>query len=411
MTALTYDPADPALKVDPWAFYQRLRDEAPVLYCIGATPEAENFYVMSRYDDIAMLLRDKNRVSAHVVDRLLQGAFLDLPAMVNSDAPVHTKLRRVTNRALGPRAVSSLPQRVQQLIDELIGEMLSKPEVEFVEEFTTELPLRLVGEMLGVPLDRKAEITRWSEAVLETASLIGGGDPDLVPGCTEDFLALVNFIDEQATGRVGCPHRGDLLSDLVSREAAGELSHDEVVAMGWSFLSAGKDTTMYLLGGGMQMLLADPLLADRLIAEPERTDNFIEEYLRFNSPTQLVLRRLKEDIELHGVVMPAGSLVDVLVGAANRDPRKFPDPDVFDLDRPNAADHLAFGAGSHFCPGTAVARMLAGLAFRALYPHLHRLSLDPERPPQMRVKPGAFGIDHMDVLVSQDTPALATARL
>lgn len=268
----------------------------------------------------------------------------------------------------------------------------------------------MVAELLGIPLDRKSEIRRWSEAVLETASLIGGGDPDLVPGCTEDFLALVNFIDEQATGRVGCPHRGDLLSDLVTREATGELSHDEVVAMGWSFLAAGKDTTMYLLGGGMQLLLSDPLLADRLIAEPEKTDNFIEEYLRYNSPTQLVLRRLKEDIELHGVVMPAGSLVDVLVGAANRDPRKFPDPDVFDIDRPNAADHLAFGAGSHFCPGTAMARMLGRLTFHSMYPHLHRLSLDPARPPQMRVKPGAFGIDHMDVLVSQDAPVLAAAR-
>lgn len=409
MTALTYDPADPALKVDPWAFYQRLRDEAPVLYCAGPTPEAENFYVLTRYDDIAMLLRDKNRVSAHVVNRLLNGAFLDLPAMVNSDAPVHTKLRRVSNRALGPRAVSGLPPRIQQLVDELIGKILSKPEAEFVQEFATELPLRLVAEMLGIPLDRKEDIRRWSEAVLETASLIGGGDPDLVPGCTEDFLALVDFIDEQAIGRVGCPHRGDLLSDLVSREASGELSHDEVVAMGWSFLAAGKDTTMYLLGGGARMLLADPQLADRLTAEPEKTDNFIEEYLRFNSPTQLVLRRLKEDIELHGVVMSAGSLVDVLVGSANRDPRKFPDPDVFDVDRPNASEHLAFGAGSHFCPGTAMARMLAGIAFRALYPHLHRLSLDPQRPARMRVKPGAFGIDYMGILVSQDAPALATA--
>jgi cytochrome P450 len=409
MTALIYNPGDPALKVDPWEFYQRLRDEAPVLLCPGAVPEAEDFYVLSRYDDIAMLLRDKTRVSAHVVNRRLRGAFLDLPAMVNSDAPVHTKLRRVTNRALGPRALVSLPPRVQQLIDELIEEILSKPEVEFVEEFTAELPLRLVSEMLGIPLDRKAEIRRWSESVLETASLIGGGDPDLVPGCTEDFLALVNFIDEQAIGRVGCPHRGDLLSDLVTREAAGELSHDEVVAMGWSFLAAGKDTTMYLLGGGMQLLLSDPVLAGRLISEPEKTDDFIEEYLRFNSPTQLVLRRLKEDIELHGVVMPAGSLVDVLVGSANRDPRKFPDPDVFDIDRPNAGDHLAFGAGSHFCPGTAMARMLARHTFHTLYPHLRRLSLDPGRPPRMRVKPGAFGIDHMDVLISQETPALAAA--
>jgi cytochrome P450 len=406
MPSRTYIPGDPALKIEPWPIYRRLRDEEPVMFGAGAVPGAEDFYVVSRYDDIATLLRDKGRISAHVVNRAI-GSLLDLPAMVNRDAPDHTRLRRVTNRALGPRAVAELPARIQELIDELMAGILSKPEVEFVDAFTTELPMRLVGEMLGIPLDRKNEIRRWSEAFLEMGTVIGGGDPDLVPGCTEDFLSLVNFIDEQASGRMGCPHRGDLLSDMVSREAAGELSHDEVVALGWSFIAAGKDTTMYLLGGGLQMLLTDQPLAQRLIAEPERTEDFIDEYLRFNSPTQLVLRRPKEDIELHGVVIPAGSLVHMLVGSANRDPRKFPDPDVFDIDRPNAADHLAFGAGPHFCPGSVLSRILAGLSFRALYPHLSRLSLDPERPPRMRIKSGAFGVDHMTVLVSQDMPALA----
>jgi cytochrome P450 len=410
MTALTYIPGDPALKIEPWSFYQRLRDEAPVLYGTGVVEGAENFYVVSRFDDAAMLLRDKNRFSSYLVNRPLLGQYLDLPALINRDAPEHTRLRRVTNRAFGPRALAPLPERIQQLVDELVGEILSKPEVEFVEEFSAELPMRVVGGMLGIPLDRKTEIRHWSAAFLEMGNIIGGGDPDLVPGCVEDFMALVDFMDEQFTGQVGCPHRGDIISDLVSREEAGELSHDEAVSLGWSYLSAGKETTQHLLGGGLQMLLTDPLLAERLTAEPERTDDFIEEHLRLYSPTQFILRRVKEDVELHGVVMPATSIVHVLVGSANRDPRKFPDPDVFDLDRPNSAEHLAFGAGSHFCPGAALARMVARLAFRALYPHLSRLSLDPERPPQMRIKPGAFGIEYMNILVSQDTTALANLR-
>lgn len=407
MTAPIYIPGDPALKIEPWPIYRELRDEQPVMFGPGAVPGAEDYYVVSRYDDVAALLRDKGRVSAHVVNRTIAGNLLDLPALVNRDAPDHTRLRRVTNRALGPRAVNELPGLIQELIDELIEDILSKPEVEFVDAFTTELPMRLVGGMLGIPIDRKNEIRRWSEAFLEMGTIIGGGDPDLVPGCAEDFLSLVNFIDEQASGRMGCPHRGDLLSDLVSREEAGELSHDEVVALGWSFIAAGKDTTMYLLGGGLEMLLTDRLLAERLSAEPERTEDFIEEYLRFNSPTQLVLRRPKEDIELHGVVIPAGSLVHMLIGSANRDPRKFPDPDVFDIDRSNAAEHLAFGAGPHFCPGSVLSKILSGLSFRSLYPHLSRLSLDPARPPRMRVKSGAFGVDHMIVLVSQESPVLA----
>lgn len=410
MTALTYVPGDPALKVAPWAFYQRLRDEAPVLAGTGVVEGAENFFVVSRYDDATMLLRDRNRSSSHLVNGPLLGRSLDLPALINRDAPDHVRLRRITNRAFGPRALTPLPDRIKQLTDELVGEVLSKPEVEWVEEFSAELPLRVVGGMIGIPLDRKTELRHWSAAFLEMGNIIGGGDPDLVPGCLEDFLALVSYMDEEFTGRVGCPHRGDIISDLVDRETVGELSHDEAVSLGWSYLSAGKETTQYLLGGGLQMLLTDPLLAERLTAEPERTEDFIEEHLRLYSPTQFVLRRVKEeDIELHGVVMPVGSIVHILVGSANRDPRKFSDPDVFDLDRPNATEHLAFGAGSHFCPGAALARMVAGCAFRALYPHLNRLSLDPERPPQMRLKPGAFGIEQMNILVSQGTPALANS--
>jgi cytochrome P450 len=406
--ALAYNPGDPELKVSPWTFYERIREEAPVLLSPAPVPGEDDFYVVSRYDDVAMVLRDKVRFSSHIADSVVSGEFLDPPAMINRDAPDHTRLRRVTNRSFGARALAPLTGKIQQVVSELVEELLSQPEVEFVEQFTTELPLRVIGGlMLGIPLERKAEIQRWSEAVLETAGLIVGGDPDLVPGCVEDFLALINFIDEQATRRVGCPHRGDVLSELVDREASGELSHDEVVGLGWSYIAAGQDTTMNLLAGGLQILLTDPLLAERLTAEPERTEDFIEEYLRLYSPTQSVFRRLAEDVEMHGVVMPARSFVYVLVGSANRDPRVFPDPDVFDLDRPNSADHLAFGAGAHFCPGAVLGKMLGGLAFRALYPHLSRLSLDPERPPRMRTKPGAFGIEHMGILVSQDIPVLA----
>jgi cytochrome P450 len=408
VTASIYVPGDPVLKTEPWPIYRQLRDEQPVMLGSSEVPGAEDYYAVSRYDDVAALLRDRGRVSSHVVNRTLFGHALDLPALVNRDAPDHTRLRRVTNRALGPRAVNDLRGRIQELIDELIEDILSKPEVEFVNAFTTELPMRLVGGMLGIPLDRKNEITRWSEAFLEMTTIIGGGDPDLVPGCAEDFLSLVNFVDEQASGRMGCPHRGDLLSDLVSREEAGELSHDEAVALGWSFIAAGKDTTMYLLGGGLQMLLTDRALAERLSAEPERTEDFIEEFLRFLSPTQAVFRRPTEDIELHGVVIPAGSLVHLVIGSANRDPRKFPDPDVFDIDRPNAAEHLAFSAGPHFCPGAVLSKIISGLSFRSLYPYLSRLSLDPARPPRMRIKSGAFGVDHMIVRVSQESPVLAS---
>jgi cytochrome P450 len=397
LPTLAYDPADAALRVSPWPLYRRLRDEAPVLLTSAGAADAEDFYVLSRYDDVALALRDKRRFSSNI----RSGDFLDMPVMVNRDAPDHTRLRRITNRSFGPRVLVAKTEWIQTVVDGLVEELLREPAVEFVERFTTALPLRVVGGMLGFPLERKADMQRWSQAVVEVFAVAGGTDPDLVPGFFDDFTALVDFIDRLAGERVECPHRGDILSDLIACEKAGEVTHDEMVGLGWSYVAAGQETTMNLLGGGMQLLLSDPSLAARVTADPDRTDDFMEEYLRLYSPTQWVLRRARQDIELHGVVIPAGGLVHVLLGSANRDPRRFPDPDLFDLDRPNKDEHMAFGAGPHFCPGAVLGRLFAGLAFRSLYPHLHRLSLDPALPPRLRTRPGTYGIEHMGVLISR----------
>ncbi len=397
MPAIVYDPADPAHRANPWPLYQILRDEAPVLRTAAGAADAPDFYVLSRYDDVAMALRDRTRFSSYI----RRGDFLDLPVMVNRDAPDHTRLRRITNRALGPRVLAAKTGWMQAVVDELVGELLREPSVEFVEHFSTALPLRVVGGMLGFPVERKAEMQRWSQAVVEVFAVAGGTDPGLVPGFLDDFMALVDFIDQLARQRAGCPARGDILGDLVAREAAGELSHDEMVGLAWSYVAAGQETTMNLLSGGMRILLDDPPLAARLTSDPDRTDDFMEEYLRLYSPTQWVLRRACQDVELHGTVIPAGALVHLLLGAANRDPRKFADPDVFDLDRPDKDEHMAFGGGPHFCPGAVVGKLFAGLAFRSLYPHLPRFSLDPARPPRLRTRPGTYGIESMGVLIRQ----------
>jgi cytochrome P450 len=396
---IIYDPADPAHRVLPWPLYRRLLEEAPVHLMAASTPDSEDFYLLSRYDDVAVALRDRNRFSSHV----RRGDFLDLPIMVNRDAPDHTRLRRVTNRALGPRALSALDGWIQQTVEELVEDLLTQRSVEFVDQFSTALPLRVVGGMLGFPMERKAEMQRWSQAVIEVFSVMGGLDPEVVPGFFEDFMALVGYIDELSAERVGCPHRGDILSDLLCRKESGDVDHDEMVGLGWSYVAAGMETTMNLLGGGMRMLLEDRELGRVLTANPDRTDDLIDEYLRMYTPTPWLLRRAEVEVELHGTVIPRGALVHTLLAAANRDPRKFPDPDAFDLDRPNKEEHMAFGAGPHFCPGAVLGKVFAGKAFRALYPHLDRMSIDPQRPPRLRSRPGTYGIEYMGVLI--DPPA------
>lgn len=396
METLVIDLSDPEYRLNPWPLYARLRDEAPVHHVPNGTWEGEDFYVLSRYDDVALALRDKNMFSAHI----RRDAMLDLPMLVNRDAPEHTRLRKMANRSFNARLVRTLDTWVQGFIDELIEEMLSQERVEFIETFTTDLPLRVVGGMLGIPLDRKADLRRWTSAVMNSFAVAAGLHPDEVPGFFDDLIEFGAYMEELAMERRGKPHKEDILGELVVQYEAGDMTKDELTTLAWSFVAAGHETTMNLLGGGLHMLLTDRALAARLVADPGLTPEFAEEYLRLYSPIQWSLRRATEDVVLHGVRIPKGELVHVLIGSANRDPRKFDRPDEFDLDRKNKREHVAFSSGAHFCPGAALARLLGDLAFRSLYPHLDRLFLDPDDPPRLRTRQGSYGIAEMNVVVA-----------
>ncbi|MFE7194543.1 cytochrome P450 [Kitasatospora sp. NPDC057541] len=393
---ITIDLGDPEYHLNPWPTYVRLRDENPVFHAPGGMWDGSDFYVLSRYDDVSLALKDKKLFSSQI----RKGDYLNLPMLVNRDAPEHTRLRHMANKAFNARLVRTLGGWVQEIVDELIEEILAQEQVEFVEAFTTALPLKVVGGMLGIPLDRKADLRRWSGAVMASFAVAAGMDPDLAPGFFEDIVEFGNYMGELAHQRKGKPNQEDILGELVVQLEAGDMTRDELVTMAWSFVAAGHETTMNLLGGGVHMLLTDKALADRLTAEPDLTRDFIEEYLRLYSPTQWLLRRAAEDVTLHDVTIPAGELVHVLIGSGNRDPRKFQNPDVFDLDRDTKGDHLGFGAGPHFCPGAALSRLLAETAFRSFYPHLDRLALDPEDPPRLRTTQGSYGIASMGVRVT-----------
>jgi cytochrome P450 len=394
---ITIDLTATDYRVNPWPLYERLREEAPVYHVRAGAWDGSDFYMLSRYDDVAEALRNKQLYSSQI----RQEDYLNLPMLVNRDAPEHTRLRHMTNQAFNARLVRTLGDWVQDIVDKLIDDVLAQPRVEFVEAYTTELPLRVIGGMLGIPLDRKDSLRRWSQAVMNMFAVAAGMDPDEAPGFFEDLVDFGNYMGEMAQARKGKPSKGDILGELVVQHEDGKLTRDELVTMAWSFVAAGHETTMNLLGGGFKMLLDDPELAKRLRAEPERTKNFIEEYLRYYAPTQWLLRRTREDIELHGVPIPKGALLHVLLGSANRDPRRFANPDVFDIDREGVATHMGFGAGPHFCPGAALSRLLADRSFRAYYEVTDRLSFDPAEPPQLRTRQGSYGIARMNVLVSQ----------
>ncbi|MFC4127899.1 cytochrome P450 [Nocardia rhizosphaerae] len=396
MPTALIDLACPEYRLRPWDIYRRLRDDHPVYLMPDYTPDGEDVYVLSRYDDVGLALKDKARFSSQIQ----RDNYMNLPMLVNRDAPEHTRLRHSTNKAFNARLVRQLSGWVRGLVDELLADLYRHESVEFVDAYSTALPLRVVGGMLGVPLDRKADLRRWSQAVMNSFAVSAGLDPDTVPGFFEDVVEFSNYMEELAHERRGKPNRGDILGELVEEHENGALTRDELVTMAWSFIAAGHETTMNLLGGGIEMLLRTPELAAELRADPALTTAFIEEYLRVYSPTQWLLRRTLTEVTLHDTVIPAGALVHVVLGAANRDPRQFTDPDEIDLDRPNVNRHFAFGAGAHFCPGAALSRLLAETTFRAFYPVLDRFALDPQRPARLRTQQGSYGFAQMWLRVS-----------
>jgi cytochrome P450 len=393
--SLTIDLNDMEYRLRPWRLYQRLRDEVPVQFVPEGTADGEDFYIISRYDDVSTALRDKTVFSNQV---MLDEQF-NLPVLVNRDAPVHTRLRQNANHAFNARLVRTIGEWVQEVIEEILDKALACDRAEWVEQFSAALPLRVVGDMLGIPLDRKNDFRRWTEAVMNMFAVAAGLDPGEVPGFFEDVLEFAGYMEQLANERKGAPPKDDILAALVVQHEAGNLARDEMVIMAVSFIAAGHETTMNLLSGGLQMLLTDHALAGQLRANPDRTEEFIDEYLRMFGPIQWTLRRTTQDVELHGVRIPRGSLVHLLIGSANRDDRKFPGGDQFDLDRVNKADHVAFGAGPHFCPGAALTRLLSGLAFRAYYRRLDQMSLDPADPPKLRTRQGAYGFETVPILV------------
>lgn len=394
METASLDLADRQYRINPFPIYEVLRRDHPVHHIPEYTFDEEDVYMLSRYQDVERVLKDPGTFSSQVAKE----GYMNLPMMVNRDAPDHRRMRHYTNQALNARRISLMSEWIQGIVADLVDEILQQDKVEFVEGYSTMLPLRVISSLLGIPMDRRRDLRRWSQSVMDFFAVAAGIDPDEVPGFFEDLVEFGNYIEEQARVREENP-RDDVMTKLVEGQRAGELSTDELVATGWSFVAAGHETTMNLLGGGILMLSKHPELRSRLEEDPSLIHSFIEEYLRLYSPTQWTARRTLSDVSLHGVRIPAGSLVHVLLGSANRDEAVFEDAGEFRLNRTAREKHLAFGGGPHFCPGAALSRVMAEETFKQWLPHLDRLRVDPADPPRLRDRQGSYGYAHLPLLV------------
>jgi cytochrome P450 len=372
--SLELNPFSPEFQADPYPIYARFRSEAPVhrVEIMGLS-----LWVLTRYADVVTLLRDP-RFSAAAVPRELMPPELFEGNIFYKDAPDHTRLRGLLNGAFNRQTIEGMRPRVQQIADELIDQHLRRHAcrgaMEVIDDFAMPLSLTVVTEVLGVPACDRAQMKKWSDdlALLldGTRILMGLADAQRSAG---ELIAYLRLAIEERRRHP----RNDLLSALCAAQEAGDrLSEAELIATSVFTLIAGHETVTNLIGNGLRALFQHPAELSRLSAHLSLLPRAVEELLRWDSPGQLTIKLAKTKLELGGVCIPAGAAVCGVLGAANRDPAQFPDPERLDLGRAENR-HLGFGQGAHFCIGAPLARIEAQVAFGSLLRRLPGLRAVP----------------------------------
>jgi cytochrome P450 len=376
-----HDPvniASPEFKANPFPYYARLRAEAPVYRMI--LPTKEPAWLITRYDDVAMVLKDErfvkdvsNALTSEQIARQpwFRKVFKTLKRnMLNQDPPNHPRLRALVHKAFTPRMIELMRDRVSDLTDELLDNVQGRGQFDLIRDYALPLPSTIIAEMLGVPADDRHAFHRWSNALLTAAV----STPALLQAIP-NIWALLRYMRKIIKKR-RADLKDDLISALIRAEESGDrLSEDELLAMALLLLVAGHETTVNLIGNGTLTLLEHPEQMELLRSEPTLIRSALEELLRFASPVEMATERYtREDVTISGETIPSGEMVFAVVASANRDDRQFTSPDSLDITRePNK--HLSFGLGAHFCLGASLARMEGQIAISTLLRRLPDLRM------------------------------------
>jgi cytochrome P450 len=383
--SLAFNPLDPAFIADPYPFYHRLREAAPVF----KTPMG--FWLLTRYEDVALSLRDKrfgkdfagNIRRRYGADRMNEPAIANLArTMLVVDPPDHTRLRGLVTKAFTARRVADMRPRIAKLVGEQLDRVANKGEMDVIRDIAHRLPVIVICDMLGIPEDHRAAFL--------VGSNVSGRILDPVPMSHEELQEANQgtqmgnaYFDQLCDLRRRDP-QDDLTTELVRAEEAGDrLSGEELRANIGLLFGAGHETTTNLIGNGLLALHRDRDQWERLKADPSLIPNAVEEMLRFDSSVQMTGRATMADVEIGGVTVPAGESVVQLLGAANRDPAQFDDPDKLDVGRQNVRP-MSFGGGIHHCLGAQLARLEGELVFTALIERFPNLELPEKDRPDWR---------------------------
>jgi len=395
----------PEFLQDPYPTYAQLCTEAPI-HRVHLNLER---WAVVRHAECSQFLRDPRLISSSRVRQFLsvlpsetRANFTQLERMIEMwmlflDAPEHTRLRKLMNKGFSPAVVELLRTQVEEIVDDMLRPLASADDVDLIRDLAYPLPVTVIAQMLGVPAALRQQFIGWTNTF---AVLFGSPVTlDTAIAAQDAVVALTGFFRKVVAERRKEKGR-DLISLLIDIEEDGEvLTEEELYAQCVMLLFAGHETTRNLIGNGAFTLLKHPEHMAELRRNPEIIRTAVEELLRYESPVQFISRNAAEEVEIAGVHIAPGDFVIFLLGAANRDPRRFDDPGRLNLRRAKN-DHLAFGAGVHFCIGNQLARLEAQVAILSLLRNFPKLQLaDAMREPEWVPNFIFRGLKHLPVCV------------
>ena len=378
----------PEFYADPYPTYRALREHEPVKRLPNGS------YFLTRYDDLVIAYKNTQVFSSDKKKEFgpKYGASPlyehHTTSLVFNDPPAHTRVRRLIMRALSPRAIAEMEPHLIRLVDGLLHTIASKGEFELIGDFAAAIPVEVIGNLLDVPHEEREPLRGWSRAILGALEPVIDRE-QFARGnkAIEEFLGYLETLVERRRAKPGNPER-DVLTRLIQGEAGGErLTETELLHNCIFLLNAGHETTTNLIGNGLVTLATHPAEKRHLLQSPDLIQTAVEEVLRYESSNQLGNRMTTEPVELGGVMLEAGTSVTLCIGAANRDPKQFEDPERFDVSR-FLNRHLAFATGVHQCAGMVLARLEGTIAiqrFLRRFPN-YRLDGEPVRGGRVRFR-------------------------
>lgn len=370
---VSYDPYDTEIAADPQPTYRRLREEAPLYY-----NAVHDFYALSRYADCETGMKDPATYSSargNIIELIKAGFEMPSGVLIYEDPPVHTIHRALMSRVFTPKKMAALEDKVRTFCAECLDPHIGSDGFDFIADLGALVPMRTIGMLLGIPDEDQAAIRDRPEAQMRTK----GGKPMRMTPKFAAGEAFADYVDWRAKNP-----SDDIMTMLIEAEFEDEhgvtrrLTRSEILTYVNVISGAGNETTIHLIGWAGSVLAENPDQREELRRNPTLIPNAIEELLRVQPPAPHAARYVTRDVDLYGQTVPAGSVMVFVIGAANRDDRRFTDPDTYDIHR-QVGQHLTFGFGIHFCLGAALARLEGRVVLEEVLARFPEWQVDRER--------------------------------